>query len=308
MAQRHVARSLILQVLFALDFISREETQIRELVRYCADEFGSGFGDYNFVESIILGVQKKKHILDEIIEKAAPKWPIEVMSPIDRNILRMGLYELVFGNYEQVPPKVAINEAVEIAKSFGTDSSRRFINGVLGTVYKEIGEPGKDQESTKQELTPEEYALLPIEQKAGSIVYAIHGGGISLAMVHDVFGYWTLPKGTVDPTEEPTDTAVRKILEEIGVAARIIAKLGENEYVANHPERGRIRKHVHYFLAKSEYTPLTLHSESGGLVDAKWFPVAEVVNLRMYEDVTKLITVSLDFILSQQINESEQHH
>ena len=83
--------------------------------------------------------------MDKIIEKSAPEWPVSQITIIDRNVLRLGLFELLFGNREEVPPKVAINEAIELAKTFGGDSSGRFINGVLGTVYREIGEPRKDE-------------------------------------------------------------------------------------------------------------------------------------------------------------------
>ncbi len=90
-------------------------------------------------------VQRKQSIIDDIITKAAPEWPIEKISNVDRNILRMGLAELLFGDRDQVPPKVAINESIELAKNFGGENSGKFVNGVLGAVYKEIGEPGKDQ-------------------------------------------------------------------------------------------------------------------------------------------------------------------
>ena len=82
--------------------------------------------------------------MDLLIEKAAPQWPLEQVAVVDRNVLRLGLFELLFGNREEVPPKVAINESIELAKSFGGESSGKFVNGVLGTVYREIGEPGKD--------------------------------------------------------------------------------------------------------------------------------------------------------------------
>ena len=87
--------------------------------------------------------------IDKIIEKSAPEWPIEQITIVDRNVLRIGLYELLYANKEEVPPKVAINEAIELAKSFGGESSGKFINGVLGTVYKEIG--GPENEKPKKE-------------------------------------------------------------------------------------------------------------------------------------------------------------
>ena len=94
--------------------------------------------------------------INEIIEKCAPEWPLEQVTIIDRNVLRIGIYELLWGKRDEVPPKVAINEAIELAKNFGGESSGRFINGVLGTIYREIGEPGKDETSKKAEKPKEE--------------------------------------------------------------------------------------------------------------------------------------------------------
>jgi N utilization substance protein B len=96
-------------------------------------------------------ISHKKEI-DTIIEKAAPEWPIDQIAIVDRNALRIGLYELLFADKNEVPPKVAINEAIELAKNYGGPNSGKFINGVLGTVYREIGEPGKDDHApTKEE-------------------------------------------------------------------------------------------------------------------------------------------------------------
>ena len=97
------------------------------------------------MKKLVEGVIKKQKDLDRIIEKAAPDWPIEKISMVDRNILRIGLFELLFADRGEVPAKVAINEAIELAKQFGGENSSRFVNGVLGAVYKEIGEPGKEQ-------------------------------------------------------------------------------------------------------------------------------------------------------------------
>lgn len=115
-----------------------------EIVSHNIGEFGSGLEDTQFVSDLVDGVLSHLEQLDAIIEKAAPQWPIEQIAVVDRNILRLGLYELLFGSRDEVPPKVAINEAIELAKSFGGESSGKFVNGVLGTIYREIGEPGKD--------------------------------------------------------------------------------------------------------------------------------------------------------------------
>jgi len=94
--------------------------------------------DPAFIWQLVTGVVKNLENIDKIIGKAAPEWPINQITVVDRNVLRIGLFELLYGNKEEVPPKVAINEAIEVAKNFGGESSGKFINGVLGTVYKEI--------------------------------------------------------------------------------------------------------------------------------------------------------------------------
>ncbi len=145
MANRHLSRSIAMQALYEWDFKGGDSHQLEEIVKRNIDEFGPGLEESNFVWQIARGVIEHLPKLDKIIEKAAPEWPLEQITIVDRNILRIGLYELLFGNRQEVPPKVAINEAVELAKSFGGESSGKFINGVLGTIYREIGEPGKDE-------------------------------------------------------------------------------------------------------------------------------------------------------------------
>jgi len=140
MASRHLSRSIAMQSLYEWDF-SGKRRDLEKIVEKNIREFGPGLEDTSLVWQIITGVIKYLFKLDKIIEKAAPEWPINQITIVDRNILRIGLYELLYGNKEEVPPKVAINEAIELAKSFGGESSGRFINGVLGTVYKEIEKP-----------------------------------------------------------------------------------------------------------------------------------------------------------------------
>ncbi|MDQ3244949.1 MAG: transcription antitermination factor NusB [bacterium] len=309
MANRHLSRSIVLQTLFEWDFLptgplSREEKkdtqwtpeEIKNSLSRNLKEFAPGLEDDIFVESLITLVLKKQMVVDEIITKAAPEWPIEKISVIDRNILRMGLTELLFGDRTQVPPKVAINESIELAKTFGGENSSKFINGVLGAVYKEIGEPGKDEVSKKKKNDePVDPATLPKEILGGALVYAKKDGQTYFALVHDVFGYWTLSKGKLKQGEDVHEGTIRAIKEEINLDIKIIVKLGENEYIATHPERGKTLKKVEYFLAESEYRELMLE-ESGGLDGAKWFQLSEIPELRIYNDIVPLIAKAVDFI------------
>jgi N utilization substance protein B len=287
MANRHLSRSIVLQTLFEWDFKGYPTGGVVDILARNENEFAPGNEDLDFMKKILDYVVNKKEIIDQIISKAAPEWPIEKINAVDRNILRMGLAELLFGDHNEVPPKVAINEAIELAKTFGGDSSSRFVNGVLGAVYKEIGEPGKDQTSKRQrKLEDVDIANLPVEQKAGALIYSRQGDDLYFAFVHDIFGYWTLSKGGVDAGETPEQTAVREIKEEIGLDISIKEKIGESEYIASHPEKGKIKKKVTFFLAESPYVSFSLLNHSGGLDDAKWFTLAEVASLKMYDDVT----------------------
>lgn len=145
MASRHLARSIAMQSLFEWDFHGKNPEELESIVERNKQEFGPGLEEeYPFIERLVKGTIEHLPKIDKILEKAAPEWPIEQITAVDRAVLRLGLYELLFGDQEEVPPKVAINEAIEVAKSFGGESSGRFVNGVLGTVYREIGEPGKE--------------------------------------------------------------------------------------------------------------------------------------------------------------------
>ena len=138
MATRHLVRSVVLQSLYEWDFFDKQEDFIKILERNL-EEFAPGIDEPEFAWQIAKGLIEHLPKINKIIEKAAPQWPIGQIPIIDRNILRVGLYELLFVNKEEVPPKVAINEAIELAKSYGGENSSKFINGVLGTVYKQLG-------------------------------------------------------------------------------------------------------------------------------------------------------------------------
>lgn len=151
MANRHLSRSIAMQSLFEWDFRNKDKKELKAIAEKNILEFGPGIEDATFVHDLINNVIEKLPQINEIIVRCAPEWPLEQITPVDRNVLRVGIYELLYGNREEVPPKVAINEAIELAKTFGGESSGKFINGVLGTIYREIGEPMKDHKPDKKE-------------------------------------------------------------------------------------------------------------------------------------------------------------
>lgn len=306
MAQRQLFRKILLQTLFEWDMRGYRNEEIPSYVEYIMTQFNDmPLTDKDSIVATLQGVVKKHSVLDEIIQKAAPEWTMEKISITDRNILRLGLYELLFGDHSLVPPKVAINEAVELAKQFGGPKSNKFVNGVIGAVYREIGEPGKDQE-TKPKMPEVAYEDMPIDQKGAAVIYSIDENNVlRLGMVHDIFGYWTLSKGTKEDNETVEQGTIRKVKKETNWNVKIIQTLGDNEYIAYHPERGPVRKHVSYFLAESAYTEPTLESGSGGLDDVRWFELSEVADLTMYEDVSQMIIKSIAIITGQEEEREE---
>ncbi len=294
MANRHLARSVVLQTLFEWDTTHASEADARTILARNVAEFGGNDVDQPFMDSLLLGVLAKKDDIDLVIGKAAPEWPLERIAPVDRNILRLGLFELLFADRSQVPAKVAINEAIELAKTFGGDSSGRFVNGVLGAIYKELGEPGKDEQGGKKVKREE----LPLEKMGGAIVYTKHDGQYYLALVHDVFGRWTLSKGHIEEDSSPEVGVARVIKEELGLDAKVESQVGENEYIASHPEKGKVRKHVWFFLATCDFEPITL-KKSGGLDDAKWFRLQDIIDLNFYDDMLPIVTAAVQKLLDK---------
>ncbi|MDP2651340.1 MAG: transcription antitermination factor NusB [bacterium] len=298
MSHRHLSRSVVLQTLFEWDF-SKGKHDINEIFERNLLEFAPGSNDRPFMENLLKQLVDKGKDLDFLIEKAAPDWPIDKISVVDRNILRLGLAELLFADRTQVPPKVAINEAIELAKAFGGETSGRFVNGVLGAVYKEMGEPGKDdQPKAKKKYGNVPMDQLPTVRLAGAVVYAHHAGEIYLALVHDIFGHWTMTKGKVEEGESDEDGLVREAAEELGIPVVIKEKLGQNAYATFHPEQGKIKKQVTYFLAEAPYQELTLEKkeEKGGLDDVRWFKLAEILDLNLYDDIIPIVTKAVTML------------
>jgi transcription antitermination protein NusB len=135
MANRHLSRTVAMQTLYEWDF-NGKKSSIEELAKHNIDQLAPGLEDPTFIHELLGGVEKHLDELDKIIVETAPEWPLDQITIVDRNILRLGIYELVFA--KEVPPKVAINEAVELGKTFGGESSGKFVNGVLGTLFKKL--------------------------------------------------------------------------------------------------------------------------------------------------------------------------
>ncbi len=146
-SNRHLGRMIALQTLYEYEFRVQSEDKwanAAEILKRNLERYSSSIDDSSFIEQLVDGVIERQSELDGQLTPLAPEWPIEQISRIDRAVLRLGLYELLYST-EKVPHKVVINEAVELAKSFGSDNSGKFVNGVLGTAYRTLVEGSSDE-------------------------------------------------------------------------------------------------------------------------------------------------------------------
>ncbi len=141
MSNRHLARTIAMQSLYEWDFRKGNPAKLEDIAKHNLEEFAPSFDDHGFIVQLVRGVVEHQEQIDDIITRFAPEWPLEQITTVDRNILRIGIYELKYNT--EIPPKVAINEAIELAKSFGGESSGKFVNGVLGAIYKKMIEAGE---------------------------------------------------------------------------------------------------------------------------------------------------------------------
>lgn len=150
-SNRHLGRVIVLQSLYEYELRTLAhdpQVDLKIIIAKNIEPYEKALGDTEFVYNLAQNVAKNFELLDKVLAPIAPEWPIESIAAIDRNILRMGLYELSECG-DTIPPKVAINEAVELAKAFGSDNSSKFVNGVLGTAYKNLGITESNNHETK---------------------------------------------------------------------------------------------------------------------------------------------------------------
>lgn len=284
-----------MQSLFEWDFYGKSDN-IDEIVDRNLKEFGPGLESQDFTKQLVKGVTGRLSEIDKIIIESAPEWPLEQITMVDRNVLRIGLFELLYAKREEVPPKVAINEAIELAKSFGGESSGRFVNGVLGTVYKGI-------EDIEEEEIAKAGDKVPLELLSGGVVYRKKDGVWQIALLLDVFGRWTLPKGHAEGNETPEETALREIKEELGLTdLKIIKKIGERKYVAHEPDKGMIKRQVTDFLLEAPENAELKVEKSSGIKDAKWFKLEEISDLKQYQRVRSSIEEAIKTLNQENDN------
>lgn len=278
---RREGRILIVQTLFEHDFHGTlsNASGLMGTFNRLAREYKPALVDSSFAQKVLRGVASKYDDINSIIAQASPDWPLDKIGSVDRNILRLGVFELLFGKEFDVPGRVALNEAIEITKVFLDDSSRKFINGVLGAIYLEVKDPNEDKYTPKKSRRKE---------SVGGIIFRVdESGAPQFAFVYDVFGRWTLSKGGLEEQEKVEDGLRRIIRDELGIAVEPLEKVGKNAYTA-HPPGGPVYKEVTYLIGETKEVVLHL-KESEGLKEAKWFTYEEAKRQQFYPDLRQII-------------------
>ena len=282
---RSKLRTIFVQTLFELDFHNNLNIKSKDLLKETFErqitESKIEGGDDNYKKFLLADFLSKKEEIDLLITTVAPDWTLEKMIIVDRNILRLGAYELLFGAKINVPVKVAINEAIETAKDLSGNTNASFINGILGSIFKNMDEyKENDSDSTVHRKKVKKYT--------GALVYRItEENEICFALVRDLFGKWTLSKGEMEKKESPSDSVKRVIKEELGLSVVFDSEIGNNSYIS-HPPEGPLRKEIRYFLVKTEDKEIIL-KKSKGLKDAQWFNLDDLSNLMLYRDIKEII-------------------
>ncbi|MBT4516436.1 MAG: transcription antitermination factor NusB [Candidatus Komeilibacteria bacterium] len=282
MANRHLARTIALQTLFEWDFTAGKK-DIKKIFNYTKEEFAPDFDDQGFSFALIKNVTAKQKELDNIIASFAPDWPIDQITITDRNVLRIGVYELKLD--PDIPPKVAINESIELAKAFGGDSSGKFVNGVLGSIYKEMIKNGEKQDLSSQGIR---------EVSAGGMVYRKEDDGYYFALILDAYDKWTFSKGKVEKDEKEEDAALRELTEETGLK-KLTSKgyLGETEVKVHKPNEKPYRKLIKYFLVEAKDKKLIVPNVTE-LKDVKWFPLKDAFDRLDYDNAKDIFNIGLE--------------
>ena len=280
MSNRHLARTLVLQALFQWDFNGQQEN-IYQVLEHNQKEFAPDFDDQGFSKNLATGVTQKIKELDGFNTRYAPEWPLEQITTTDRNVLRIGIYELKYAS--DIPPKVAINEAIELAKKYGGESSGKFINGVLGSVFKDMQAAGEKKEFENE---------MAREFSAGGVVFRKENQQYWFALVLDAYGKWTFPKGHIEQNENQEEAAKREITEEIGVKHLTNhGFLGNIDIKINAPNKRPVPKTVYYYLIETTEKDLAVTEPE--IKEAKWVTDEEALKIIGYENAKEIFNAAL---------------
>ncbi len=304
MYTRREYRKVVMQSLYEIDMTCGMNINIldaKNILNRNIKEFLPDSIENEFAINLFTVVMERLITIDEIITKAAPEWPVEKISIVDRNVLRIGLSEMVFGDKNNVPPKVAIDEAIEVAKEFGGESSSKFVNGVLGAVYKELkGDDKSDEDEPKKNLKNNKTKRE--EVRIGVIIFTklVEKDRTEnyVLLDSDRFGSYTFVKGEDVNDGDKEEFLKKYVSENIGLDIHNINYFDHNAYISHHPEKGNVHKIVHYHTAMCDFRPAqNLKPESKS--SYVWVKVSEIEKTKIYKDLKPMLMRAIDEFLKK---------
>lgn len=303
MLTRSNSRQLALQTLFVLEnrfFVSDYEQnqnldveKISEVYSYIFKDFyeEKSSGADEFSKELVLGVVKNLKQIDEYIEKFAKNWSVEKTAIVDKNILRIAVFELLLSNNE-MPGRVVINEAIEIAKKYGHKKSYLFVSGLLGTLYEKMNLKEKDDmlNSLPKKTTE--------KKKVGALCYFYKNEKLRFLLVHNIFGKWTLPKGSVEEDFDNINDALNSVLgNKLNIKGQTGEMIGKNEYSSVKDTRNIVKKDIVYFVFEvTNPDEVKVNRKSEGLNNVKWFSEENLSEVDTYDDLRELIKKGVEII------------
>lgn len=303
MLTRSNSRQLALQTLFVLetrffgsDYEKNQNTDIEkisEIYSYVFKNFyeDKSSGEDDFSKELIFGVVKNLKQIDEYIEKFAKNWSVEKTAIVDKNILRIAVYELLLSNNE-MPGKVVINEAIEVAKKYGHKKSYLFVSGLLGTLYEKMNLKEKDDmlNSLPKKTTE--------KKKVGALCFSYKNDKLRFLLVHNIFGKWTLPKGSVEQDFDNVNDALNSVLgSKINARGKTGDVIGKNEYSSVKDTRNIVKKDIAYFIFEVENPDeVKVNVKNAGLNNVKWFSEENLSEVDTYDDLRELIKKGVEII------------
>ena len=301
MPNRHLSRTIAMQTLYEWDF--QKNLKVDDIISRNEKFFENEDVDKKYISSVVQGVVNKIKDIDGKIQDAAKQWPLEQIPILDKTLLRLSCFELFY--LDEIPAKVAINEAVELGKSFGSENTSKFINGVLGTLYKiKFKDIGKEIEAQWKILQEKIRKSQKVKKQisAGGVVYNRHID--KFLLIKDSYGRWALPKGKMEQEETPEQTAIREIGEETGLKnTSVVCKLGKIEYYFRLKNQA-IFKTVHNFLLKTTEEKLTPDAKE--IKDAVWLDKNEALKKIAYKNAKKILENALVAVEKEKQNNAQK--
>lgn len=305
MSLRHISRTISFQTIYCLEFkdtlnidieeAKKEMINILSLLDLTKDDI-----EESYAISLIKNILDRRITIDEIIVRAAPDWPLDKIHSVDRNILRLGICELLFSDKTEVPMKVAINESIEIAKEYGSENSSRFVNGVMGNVYRELLEVGDLQKQEEMQKEIKESPVFEIKDMLGVLLYKTHNGQKYLGLIYDIFKHWGSCKSEIDKTKTLEENFVKIINKEFGVIdiSQILNSetIGYTDFVTHSKDKNhKVKKNVNYYLVQVDDTVIPSDTPKDGIGKVAWIRIDDKLNaLRFYPDFKVILNKAIE--------------